>query len=917
MPTAISSVVDFLKAKVVKGTHNGPDLLERFLKYGCDMEVQVNVMAGDGEPVPGKRSTYTDGVNEWFSFRIPRNADTKPEFKDYKISFPLDLHCEGIGSTGWDWQAKRSRWVGFDFDSIVGHATGVGVSKEELDTVREAAKNLDYVEARKSTGGAGLHLYVLFEDHEAFNTNNHTEHAALGRYILGLMSRDAGYNFQNQLDVCGGNLWIWHRKSTKDNDGLKLLKAATGVFPSHKMDTSWRDHVAVIEGRQARVRMPTTLVDEKDQDPFEQLTSAHRRVKLDEKHNLILDEIRRMKVVCNWCPDHYLLQTHTEAFKRLMERKEELGLQGVFQTNSRGTDLSTPHCFAVPLDFGGWKSFRFGPGTSECPTWEQDGKGWTTCGFNIRPSFKAAARALGGKLLKRGGYEFDSVEKAIEVAGYLNPEVKVEVEPTLQGRKAVLTKTKEGNISLEIPKGKTDPESIGDWNSSDKKGSWTQVLSIVADNDEVDITDYDELIRCLETTAGDSAGWSIKKRSDNQWTNKNSGSVKNILQEMGHPKPEAEQIMGRYELRPWKMVMIPFTPEYPGNRLWNQGAPQLKYEPAARMSSGTDGGGENTLHPHWDMIMDHCGSDLTVYLKELEWAKMSGIRTGGDYLKAIYASIIRHPYEPTPYLFMFGPENSGKSIYHEAFAELVTAGVVFADRALTNQSDFNGEMEGAIVCVVEEKDISKTPGAMNKIKAAVTNRRISIRKMRMNSYMVDNMTHWIQNANFPENCPIFEGDTRITMIYVPKPKIDVPKPVLLEKLREEAPFFMRTLMDFQLPPSTGRLRIPIVSTSHKQRAEQLNRSPLEQFITECLFECSGELVSYSDFYGKFIEWLPAEEKGNWTRYKVTKGLPIKFASGTGNGNKTYLTNCSWFQGETAEDPTPFYIVGGRIKRVQK
>jgi len=917
MATAISSVISFLKAKVAKGAHNGPDLLERFLKYECDMEVQVNVMAGEGEPVPGKRSTYTDGVNNWFSYRIPRNADTNPEFKDYKIEFPLDLHCEGIGSTGWDWVAKRSRWVGFDFDSIVGHATGVGVTKEELDKVRDAARNLGYVEARRSTGGAGLHLYVMFEDDPAFDTKNHTEHAALGRYILGLMSRDAGYNFQNQLDVCGGNLWIWHRKSSKVNDGLKLLKPATGLFPSDKMDQSWKDHIAVIQGKQARVRMPDTLVSEQDQDPFEQLTSAHRRVKLDEKHNLILDEIRRMGIICNWCPDHYLLQTHTHAFARLMGRKEELNLEGVFQTSSQGKDLKTANCFAFPLDFGGWKIFRFGPGTGESPTWEQDGKGWTTCGFNVRPSFKAAARALGGKQLKRGGYEFESIEKAIEVAGYLNPDVKVNVEDTLQGRKAILTKTKEGNISLEIPKGKTDPESIGEWNSSDKKGAWTQVLNIVADSDEVDITDYDELIRCLETTAGDAAGWSVKKRSDNQWTRKNSASVKNILQEMGHQKPEAEQIMGRYELRPWRMVMIPFTGEYPGNRLWNAGAPQLKYEPAPRLSVGADGEGENSLHPFWDLIMDHCGQDLTPYLKELEWAKISGIRTGGDYLKAICSSIIRLPYEPTPYLFFFGPENSGKSIFHEAFTELVTTGVVMADRALTNQSDFNGELEGAIICVVEEKDISKTPGALNKIKAAVTNRRLSIRKMRTNSYMVDNMTHWVQNANSPDNCPIFEGDTRITMMYVPRPKTDIPKTVLIDKLKEEAPQFMRTLMDFQLPPSTGRLRIPIVSTQHKQRAEQLNRSPLDQFITENLFECPGELVSYADFYAKFLEWLPSEEKGNWSRYKVTKHLPMKFASGAGNGNKTYLVNCSWEDRAVASDPTPYYVAGGRIKRVEK
>jgi hypothetical protein len=59
---------------------------------------------------------------------------------------------------------KRSRWVGFDFDSITGHAAGVGVSDDELKVICDKAKSLPYVEVRKSTGGNGLHLYVLFDD---------------------------------------------------------------------------------------------------------------------------------------------------------------------------------------------------------------------------------------------------------------------------------------------------------------------------------------------------------------------------------------------------------------------------------------------------------------------------------------------------------------------------------------------------------------------------------------------------------------------------------------------------------------------------------------------------------------------------------------------------------------------------------
>src|SRR5262245_48176780 len=125
MATAINSVLNFLSAR--KGSHNGPDLIERFLLHGCNMETQVNVNQGEGERVTGAKSTFTsqDGTERWFSYRIPRHADSHPEFSDYELGFALDEHCDGIGSTGWDWKNQVSRWCGFDFDAIVGHAAGV------------------------------------------------------------------------------------------------------------------------------------------------------------------------------------------------------------------------------------------------------------------------------------------------------------------------------------------------------------------------------------------------------------------------------------------------------------------------------------------------------------------------------------------------------------------------------------------------------------------------------------------------------------------------------------------------------------------------------------------------------------------------------------------------------------------------
>lgn len=925
MPTAIESITNYLTAR--RESHNGPDLIDLHLKYGCDLETQVNVAADAGEPVAGKRSTYTDGINTWFSFRIPKDADTAPWFRDFPMKFPLDPHVDGIGSTGWDWKAKRSRYVGYDYDSIVGHAAGIGVTDKELEKVVEAAKALPYVTVRKSTGGGGLHLYVLFENDPAFDTNTHTEHAALARYVLSVMSKDAGFSFHSTVDACGGNMWLWHRKSA-GTEGLTLVKQGE-LFLASQLTGAWRDHVPVIERQRAKVRINNMPSDE--EDIFEQLASAHRQVMPDAKHRAMMAAISKMGIACHWVEDHHLLQTHTVGFKRLIEQRtltyvtpdgqeESFELLGVFDTVSKGSDLQTPNCFAFPIDNGAWKIYRFGSGgrITEAEGWEQDTQGRTTAWFNVRPNLDMAARFSGGKKLKRGGYEFDAVERAVEVIKLLKPNFEMNIEEHLKKRKAVIERSKDGNVVLEIPKDKADDTLMrdkGKWNDSDKKNYWTQVFDIAAQPEKLDVSDYDNLIRCLETRDGQPAGWALRK-PDQKWTRKQMAEIKIILQHRGHPKPEAEQIMGCYAENPWTLVTEPFQPEYPRGRCWNLNAPQYRFTPAPRLANASDDEGEISRHPHWDMVLNHIGSDLTKYLADLEWAITYGIRTGGDYLRAIFAVILREPREKTPYLFLFGPENSGKSIVHEAFELLVTDGVVMADRALTSQSDFNGELEGAILCVVEEKNISKTPGALAKIKAAVTSPRLSIRKMRQNSYMVENLTHWIQVANEQDACPIFDGDTRITMVYVPELDRgeEIPKSLLLQKLRDEGPAFMRTLLDITLPPVTGRLRIPIVNTQHKEYSAQRNRNSLEAFIAEQVYQVPGQLIAYSEFYDRFVTWLPPEEKGFWSRAKMTKSLPPNFQSGVGNGNKTYIINASWEPAKSGDDARPYYVINNRVKR---
>lgn len=66
MPRVSEAIQNFLQAR--KTTANS-DLVDR---WSIDMETQINVAAGNGEPVAGKRSTWSDGINTWHSIRIPK-----------------------------------------------------------------------------------------------------------------------------------------------------------------------------------------------------------------------------------------------------------------------------------------------------------------------------------------------------------------------------------------------------------------------------------------------------------------------------------------------------------------------------------------------------------------------------------------------------------------------------------------------------------------------------------------------------------------------------------------------------------------------------------------------------------------------------------------------------------------------------
>jgi hypothetical protein len=856
------------------------------------MECQVNVAQDSGERIEGDYKGrpwhgWTDGFTTWKSFRIPYKANTEPEYDlTRQMKFDLDAHVEGIGMTGWNWQQRVSKWFAFDFDAIIGHSDKhtSKLTHNELEEVQKAAHKIPWVEIRKSTSGKGLHLYVYVDDVE---TKNHNEHAALARAILGQMSAIVNFDFKSQVDICGGNMWVWHRKML-DTDGLTVIKKAEGHAP---VPPNWQDHVKVVTGHRRKV-LPAEIEEQGRGDLFDELCGQRPRIRLDTEHQKLLDYLRETEAFAWWDSDNNMLVTHTVW---LAKAHEALNLRGIFKTESPATDLNEQNCFAFPLRRGGWTVRRYTPGVREHSSWEQDGAGWTRAYLNREPTLDITARTYGGLEDPTGGYIFREAEVAIEAASALGATVNVGLP--LRSRETKIKAHKDGRLVFEIERKEQDrADEMEGW--LPKKTKWIRIFQVQGlGNKEPETISYDDMLRHLITPEGEDCGWYIK--SETKWTHEPVGHVKAALSSQGLKHSDIQVTLGSNVMRPWTLVNKPFQEEYPGDREWNRHAAKFRFTPTPDL--------DGLKYPTWLSVLAHCGAGLDQAIKLNMWAKANGIMNGGDYLKCWVASCFQEPEEPLPYLFLWSNEQvTGKSTFHEALSLLITRGYQRADLALTSTSGFNGELEGSIFSIVEEVDLSRERIAYNRIKDWVTSPQLNIRHMYRTPYHVTNTTHWIQCANDHRACPVFPGDTRVTMINVPvlNPLEMIPKKKLIPLLEKEAPDFLASLLHLELPDSGDRLNLPVIETEDKRFTLQMKQSPFEMFIEEHVQSADGYILKFSDFYDKFLQWLLSYDPDlttKWSKIRVGREVSPLFPKGRLKNNpQWHIGNIAWADADITE-----------------
>lgn len=876
-----------VKAFLTASTH--PDLAAM---YSADMEVQINVAKEDGERVElgdfkGRGyNAYTNGRLTWKPIRIPLNAKTEPSYTDTPLNFPLGVYAEAIGMTGWDWANRCSRWVAFDFDAIVGHSDkhSKKLDDKQLAEIQEVLSSVPFVTLRRSTSGRGLHLYIALDP--VVETANHTEHAALARAILSMLSGVTGFDFGSKVDICGGNMWVWHRKmysrwdsndetARVKNNGLELIKA--GVALEH-VPANWRDHMEVVKHK-ARKSLPSFVYELEANDPdklFEELTGQRTKVNLDKDHKKLVDWLAANGCCWWWDQDSHMLVTHTIHLK---DAHKALGLKGSFDTNATGVEKGFDHnTFMFPLRNGSWVARRYSLGTKEHESWEADKTGWTHCFYNKEPDLHTLARLHGGIEHEKGFYCFPDAQGASKTM--LGLGVNIELPAALNSRKAIIKPSpQDGRLVVHIDaEGNDNGREMAGWYN--EKKLWKRVFKGPSgSNTETELTEnYENFTRHIITSSGQDAGWVLTR--DSGWTEEPLIHVKAAIAALGKNAKDTVTIVGNSVLKAWTLVNKPFQPEYPGNREWNRNAAQLACAPSLDL--------DNLKYPTWTKIMQHCGAGLDSSIQAHPWCKENNINTGAEFLTLWVASLLKQPDRPSTYLAFYGNQDCGKSIFHEAITEfLITCGSMRADQALQNQQNFNAELQHAILCIVEETDLQKNRTAYNRIKDWVTSPEIMIHPKHGTPYMMANYTHWVQTANEQSACPIFDGDTRITLIYVGDLQNPIPKLELRAMLKKEAPDFLAALLAMEMPESDTRLAVPTINSPEKDRAMQKNQSMLELFISDKVKDCNGHSITCEDFLNAFIIWLDnSPETAKWNKQKIGRELPDRFPRGRVGSDQT-------------------------------
>lgn len=819
MPTSLSKAITNLARDFVGARHDG--CLEDYLRDGFDCQVN-----------------FDDSICEL----TPRRFALDLEHDEFAPKYDAREVVTLVGTSGWSRSERASYWVGFDIDSSEGHKAGLSV--EELSNVQAAllrveepkeesvdASYLDALRVQKSKSGRGLHVRVFFEN-AVPDIENEKQHRRLANAVLSFLAptfESVGLDTKI-VDTRGSIFWCYARDALNE-ESFKLLRRET-----RKLDASALRMHGAPDARNERALS-------EDEKLFMQIVNGSRdeRVELNDEHAKLIEGLKELGHWPHLDIEANRLRTHTALIRRVYEALGD-NVLGEFVTDSAGSDVESPNCYAFPERDGSWRVFRYhGEASETSPLWERSPNGHVYTFFNRVPSLRGAAR------IKRDAlslvYDPDkeivhgTLASLLKLLAYLGSPIFERYEDDELSKAATLSESRNGYV-LDAKRAKDDELMSGF--AEAKKGWQRSYVERETTSDDIDASAVADAMsdRVRYVLNGEaSSGWFY--RTTHGWYLYPRPETQGALRSLGLSAKETSDVLDHNASNAWREVSQPFDDEHPGARLWNRKrARRIEYEHVP----------SDARYANWEKLLRHVGASLDDIVKLDEWCVRNAIRTGYAYLFAWCASLMQSPEKPLPYLFLWGSQNTGKSLFHEALRLLFVDGVGVREvsKALTNER-FNEQLRGVVLAVVEEIDPRSSKNVRERLKSYVTAAHLELEAKGKSVVESKNYTHWVQTANDASFCPIDRRDTRVTFVNVRPPEEGRSKHEFLASLSEEASAFLAALMCYVVPSHADRLALPALDdpTKEESAAESDEGSVWAEYV-ETTYEAKRGWATYSD-----------------------------------------------------------------------
>lgn len=723
-----------------------------------------------------------------------------------------------FGTAFWKWVAKLLLTIGIDIDTDDNHVHGLATG--EFGAALEAVHRVPWLEARRSSGGKGLHVFPRFT--RPVEAATRADGSALARAVLTLASRVANFDFKAVKDCAGTNMWIY--KADAAPNAYEVIKEATSALDPDDLPPGWR------EAKEASNR---------------KVQFAPSTAELSPEHLVIEKQLQALNYSLIYVHEYGCYQIHTFAVQ-LAHQKH--GYRGHFATSSNGTDPGQPNGYMFPLPGGAFLVKRFG-NAQEDESWFTGPNGQYAF-LNVEVPFsKAVQHFADNKTTKGYAFTRGKLESMLTAIGS-----DLQVPEMLAGR-TLFVKTVKNDVQISVEKQDADAQCVG-WSSTGN--TWQRSFAVPETADafaEADVVRVSDEVRAVSTDT-ESAKWCIK--TDGVWIGTLNSEVRNVLIAQDVKSPSAA--MGRMRQQPYWLVFEPFQDEYLPGRRWNRDAPQLACEPAEEPGDT----------PTWDAIFNHVGSGMDDDVVADEVCVSRGITTGAHYLKLWTKLLIEKPGQRTPYIFLTSRQNNtGKTTFGASIPHLINPGVAeINEEALVDK--FTGELENKVLCLIEELDLrDERKRAYAMLKRVLTSKTLTIRRMRTDAYSVPNFTHFIHTANDAKFVPVETEDMRIVMISVPQITHFIESLEFEDRVKREAPSMLRKLLNMPLTEPYGRFWLPVVQTSLKE-------SVLSGHYDTETSEAEEGLTSFASLYLKKDregEAPQTEVLSSYVSYCLQYGLP--------------------------------------------